>query len=961
MKKVLIALLTISQLSFAQTDRGNGRITGTITDTATKEVVEFATVALTSEDGKTIDGAVADAKGKFTLSRVPSGKFNLVISFVGYETKSIPVEISDRRNVIDLGSIAIGSEAKVLGEVVVEGERSLIEEKVDRTIYNAENDATTAGGDATDVLKRVPMLTVDFEGNVSLRGSQNVMVLINNKPSTIMASSVADALRQIPAEQIKSVEVITSPSAKYDAEGTGGIINIITKKNTLEGATMNINSSAGFRGSNLGLNGNYRTKKLGLSLGGWGRGNYNVIGRFNNEQITKDPNGINPEVLNNQQADTRTQNLFGNVNLGFDYDINKYNALTGSVRLGSRSGWNYQDGLLTQQFINNSLTTSSLRDVRVNDISNNLDLNLTYTKTFEKPQQEFSVLGLYSRNNRNNDFENLINQQNGIDVRQGFRNLNDSYNQEVTFQMDYQTPIQENQMIEVGAKNIWRQVFSNFSYRVDPDGDGIYVESPNPQLTNNLNYDQNVSAGYLSYSLNTKSGYGVKAGARYEYTTINAFSQTESNIEIPDFGVFVPSVNVSRKIKNATLKAAYNRRVQRPSIQFLNPNIQAANPLNVSVGNPQLDPELTDNFELSISKPVKSASVNLSTFARNTNNSIQRIREVRGDTILTTFQNIGKENAYGMGLNVNIMSGKLTLSGGGDVYYAVLTNNDPNPEFNASNEGFVYSGRLFGGYQLKNNWALQAFGFYRGRQVQLQGFQGGFGVYSLSLNKNFNNKKGNIGFGIENFLQRSMKINNETFTPTINQRGLNELFNFNAKINFSYRIGKMSFDQRPKRRKSINNDDMKDGGGMDMGGGMNEGMQAGGAARGGFAAGAAGAAGARPAAKPELPQAATDTVYQAAGVWVYTVDSGQPGSGGRITITKDGDNYAGSIKNERMPQEVKFTKVTVDGNKVTFMYTMNFGGNEVTIDCTTVINENEMTGTMNIGSFRSFPIKATRE
>src|SRR5690606_33100800 len=192
---------------------------------------------------------------------------NLVISFIGYDPHEIPVEIRNGNN-IDVGEVKLSVKTEILEAVTVEGQKVLIEERVDRTIYNAENDATTRGGDATDVLKRVPMLSVDFDGNVSLRGSQNILVLINNKPSTIMASSVADALKQIPAEQIKTVEVITSPSAKYDAEGTGGIINIITKKNTLEGATLNINSSAGIRGSNLGLNGNYRRGKLGISLGG---------------------------------------------------------------------------------------------------------------------------------------------------------------------------------------------------------------------------------------------------------------------------------------------------------------------------------------------------------------------------------------------------------------------------------------------------------------------------------------------------------------------------------------------------------------------------------------------------------------------------------------------------------------------------------------------------------------------
>jgi outer membrane receptor protein involved in Fe transport len=953
MKKIILFLFIITGIASAQSDKGNGKISGIIVDSSSKQVVEYATVALVTDDGKTIDGAVCDMKGKFSITKVPTGKYQLVVSFVGFETKTVDVEITDRSSTIDVGNIAINSETKMLGEVVVEGQRTLIEERVDRTVYNAENDQTTRGGDATDVLKRVPMLSVDFDGNVSVRGSTNILVLINNKPSTIMASSVADALKQIPAEEIKSVEVITSPSAKYDAEGTGGIINIITKKNTLQGATLNINSSAGIRGSNLGLNGNYRKGKLGISLGGWGRANYNVKGAFTNEQLT---NGI----LNLQQADTRNSFLFGNYNLGLDYDINKYNSLTGSFRVGARNGNNYQDGLLTQTYTGNTLLGSSLRDVTSTDRSQNYDFNLTYTRTFEKPQKEFSILGLYSRNNRNNNFENLIREINDSPSLSGIRNLNDSYNQEVTIQADYQSPIGETQMVEFGGKNIWRQAFSNFASYRDPEGDGVYDLVPGSELTNNLNYDQNVGAGYLSYTLSTKSGYGFKAGARYEYTTINASTLTESNIEIPSYGVLVPSVNLSKKIKNNTLKFAYNRRIQRPSIQFLNPNIQASNPLNISVGNPELEPEFTDNFEVGYSAGIKGTSLNFSAFMRNTNNSIQRIREVRGDTIWTSFRNIGQEDAYGLNIFANVMIGKLTLNGGGDIYYSVLGNNDPNPEFNASNEGWVFGGRFFGNYQLKNDWAVQFFSFFRGQRVQLQGVQGGMGMYSLALNKNFKNKRGSIGFGAENFFTKSLKIRSELVSPTINQKGLNEMFNTNFKINFSYRIGKMSFDQqqRPRRtRRSINNDDLKEGGNGDMGA-MNEGMQqqGGGVQRGPVTMPAGGAV-----ARPALPEAATDTIYQAAGTWAYAIEGGQPGGGGKLVITLEGEVYAGTIKSDRMPQEVALSKVTVEGNKIYFAYTMNFGGNEVVIDCNAVINENELTGTMNMGQFRSFPIKGKRE
>src|SRR5688572_5849130 len=306
MKKILslLFLLTTALGAFAQ-EKGNARIYGSVVDAETNQPVEYANVALVDPNTqKPIDGAVCDDKGKFEILKVGTGTYSISISFIGYETQTIgQITVEEKRDDVALGTIKLASSTKILSEVVVEGQKQLIEERVDRTIYNAENDISSKGGDATDVLKKVPMLSVDLDGNVTLRGSQNIMVLINNKPSTIMASSVADALKQIPADEIKSVEVITSPSAKYDAEGTGGIINIITKKNTLEGATLNINTGIGNRGSNLGLNGNYRTGKMGFSLGGWGRANYNIKGRFENSQLNEEVQ-TNEKYLNLQNADT---------------------------------------------------------------------------------------------------------------------------------------------------------------------------------------------------------------------------------------------------------------------------------------------------------------------------------------------------------------------------------------------------------------------------------------------------------------------------------------------------------------------------------------------------------------------------------------------------------------------------------------------------------------------------------
>ena len=581
----------------------------------------------------------------------------------------------------------------------------------------------------------------------------------------------------------------------------------MTKKNTLQGLTLSFDSSAGVRGSNLSLNGNFRNKNWGMSLGGFGRSEYNVNGKFESTQITQN-NGL--ETRNFQTAETRREGIFGNYQLGFDWDINKYNSITASSRFGLRNGNNWQDGL-TQ--IRNGVV-SSIRNTNSLDNSANVDINIDYTKTFAKAQREFSVLTMYSRNNRANDFYNLIMNPRSTmsEIMSSIKNENTSYNEEATFQMDYQTPILKNQMIEFGAKGITRNVTSDYQSFI-AGADRIYREVNTAILPSNVfDYLQNIWSTYGSYTLTTKNKWSIKAGARYEYTDISAsFLKKEGqNTVIPPYGVLVPSFNMSKTFKSGTWRFSYNRRLQRPGIQNLNPNVNATNPLNISVGNPTLAPEFTNNYEVSYSKFIKQTYISTSFFVRNTTGAINQIREVRGDTVKTTSQNIGNEDAYGMNVNLNInLSNKLMIGGGGDLSYLVLANNVLDPLLNAKNQGLQSNFRVYGNYNIGNGWGAQIFSFYRVNQVQLQGSQGGFGIYSLSLKKDFKNKKGSIGFGAENFLTpNGFIIRSETQTPVINSKSENTLRNMNFKINFSYRIGKMSFGPT-KKKKSVNNDDTK--------------------------------------------------------------------------------------------------------------------------------------------------------
>jgi len=856
-----------------------GRVSGTVTDAANGKPVSYATVNIINPTTNSpVNGGVAGDDGKFVLP-VPAGTYRVEISFIGYTTQvKNGVTVTAGGN-LALGNVALAAAAQKLGEVVVTGKKPLIEERVDRTIYNADVDKTTAGGDATDVLKRVPLLSVDLDGNVSLRGSSNIRVLINNKPSTIAASSVADALKQIPADQIQTVEVITSPSAKYDAEGSGGIINIVTKSNNLKGGSLGINTSAGLRASNLGLNGNYRNNKFGVSLGGFGRASYNQPGSFENSQTsvalansTTGTTRAGDRTTTAQNADTRRNDAFGRYTLGLTYDFDKHNSLAGSLAYGIRNSDNYQDGLLSRIGINgNPLVPSTLRDVHSTNNSNTIDASLNYTHTYEVEQRELSVLTLFSRNNQTNNFTNDNYDPSDLSKSRYLGKLgnnNDSYNEEYTGQLDYQTPTVKNQLLELGVKDIVRRVNSDYSYFYDAS------QAPpagSPSLNNSFRYRQNVAAAYATYTIGLPKGFTVKPGVRYEYTSISADFTNGAGIvkqpDIPNYYIVAPSVNLSRKLENGNvLKFSYNLRIQRPSLQFLNPNVQASNPLNASSGNPELRPEKTNNFELGYSTTVKQkVNLNLTAFVRNTNNSIQTVRVPLPDSLnpnrvpgalLSTFRNAGTENAYGSSLFAGANTGKLSLNGSVDVYYAVLRNNDATTIYNSKNQGFVTNARVFGSYDLGKSYSLQAFGFYRGQQVQLQGYQTGFGIYSLSLQKSFAEKRGSIGFGAENFFTGSIRIRNEVSTPyvdsyngvplngpVLSQNSTNVIHNLNFKVNFSYRIGKLTAGDTGRRRKGVNNDDLKEGG--DAGGGMGGGGDLGGGGAG--AGGGGGQGGGRPA------------------------------------------------------------------------------------------------------------------
>jgi ferric enterobactin receptor len=801
--------------------KGTAKITGIIADSVQGRGVEFASVALYNRTtGKAVDGTVADEKGKFTLAKLVAGNYKLLVTFVGYKNQTLDSLTLANGQTLDVGTLRLSSNVKTLNEVTVVGQAALIEEKVDRLVYNADKDIAAKGGDAADVLRKVPLLTVDLDGNVTLRGSSNIRVLINNKPSTIVASSVADALKQIPADQIKTVEVITSPSAKYDAEGSGGIINIITKKNSLQGLNLNVDGGVGNRGSLLSLNGNYRKGKMGLNLGGFGRATYNVITLSELEQTSR-RTGV-PNVLTRQAGDGYSSGIFGQYNLGFDYDLAKDQSITAGVKYGVRNLLIDQD-FRSQVFSGSTLLNSSRRDVDIKNLSGTIDANVDYLYII-KPQQEFSISTLYSRNNLTNDFfANILGGSGELLGRQ--KNLNGNLNQEFTFQADYQTPIQKNQLFEVGAKSIFRRVDSDYSYfAAGPTGDFSVL---NNGTAGALVYNQNIAATYLSYTYTTKKRYTIKGGLRYEHTFIDATSREAGNLGVADYGVLVPSLNASKTFKGTTVKLGANRRIQRPGLQQLNPNQNAANPQAIQVGNPNLLPELTDNVELGLSRTIKKTFVNATFFARFTDNAIVQVSQpstvdsLKG-AIVTRFENIGRQRTYGINLFSNVaLTSKMNIGIFANLFYASLTGQVLNVDGSSTTlttEGFVPGGGSFLSATFKKGWGIQGFGGLFGAQLQLQGRNGAFGFYSLGVKKESANKKYSIGLAGENFLSDRFVLRNTLNSPQFDQINTLSFYNRGIRLNFTLKLGKMTAEAPRKRAKGVNNDDVKTDGGGDGGG-----------------------------------------------------------------------------------------------------------------------------------------------
>lgn len=790
----------------AQKTTITGRVTATVLDSASKQAIDYATVSLAKADGKIVNGAVTDDKGKISLQNIAPGEYKLIVGFLGYNSKTISFKTTPSKLDFSAGNILLIQSASTLNVVNVEGKKNIIENKIDRMVYNAEADATNAGGDATDVMRKVPMLSVDINGNVQLRGSA-VRVLINGKPSGTMANSVADALKMLPADQIKSVEVITNPSAKYDAEGSGGIINIITKKSNAEGVSGGVNATAGTRQNSGNFNLTAKSGRLSANTSLGANFAYPQESRvvFLNQITSYDQVTNLPSVSSTlQDGISDWTREFFNGSFGLDYDFNAYNNLSTNIKYNRFYNGGPGNSAISGNVVpgttpsNNYLPVGNI--ISSTDMSNgNLDWNVDYKVTSKRQGEEFSIAAQLTTGRNTNDFSNDSKNPAGI-TTDFISSYNVGKNTEYTAQTDYIYPFSKTITFEAGAKGILRNIKSQYGGNANQDFD----------------YDQNVAAGYSTIAFNLTKKIQFKGGLRAEYTDIN-FSDNKNDY----FNLF-PSAILSQTIKGkTTLKLAYNRRVQRPSLAYLNPFRNVANQYSVFEGNPNLKPELSDNFEFGYSTFIKGSIINASIYYRNTQNIIENIivPDVDPEKTLTTYSNVGTTQSYG----INIFGSynptpKWTLMSN----IAVNTYEINKTDIPGMNEGTFLNYNFFArsATAFKGGWNLEFFGVLNSPRYTYQSKSKAMVFYGGAVKKDILKKQGTLGLNVLNPFSRDLHMTNTT-------QGLNT-YQFqdiyyplrSFGLNFSYKFGKLKFTEK----KKIKNDDVKQDQQQQQGGGQMGGM-----------------------------------------------------------------------------------------------------------------------------------------
>ncbi|HVS93505.1 MAG TPA: TonB-dependent receptor [Mucilaginibacter sp.] len=794
-------------------DAAKGKLSGKIIDSVTKAPVSYATVSIYKQGSPSpFNGAVTTDDGSFVLNNLAQGNYRIVVDFIGYRKKTIDnIAITKNAPNVSLGNILLAPSANQLKGVAITAHAATVENKIDKMVYNPANDLTTQGGVALDVMQKVPMVSVDINGNVELMGNSNVEFLINGKPSTIFGSSITDALQAIPASQIKSIEVITNPGAKYDAAGTGGIINIILKDNNVQGVNGSVNLTAGTRLENGNFNLNAKKGKVGFNA--FFGGNANLTSATPSSSDRTSYSNTRDTVTNlGQQGSSNFKRSGYRSGLSFNWDITPKDQLIASVNFNHFG--RQSDGYINQaQHTFSSINSLSVDTLSVNNSFskfsyNSTDMSLSYKKTFQNKDQELDVLYNYSDGRTTSDYSQRLDYTNVAFPSSGSIGNNPGTDKETDIQIDYTQPVAKGFIIETGAKTTIENL-SNSVVTQMLNNDGVYV--PNPFQTYSFTYGRKIFAYYLSSSFSLFNNFiDGKAGLREEYTSSTS---NFPNANIPSYGILAPSFVIQHKFNpTESIKFSYSYRLERPDYRSLNPFYDISDPHNISTGDPNLKPELGHNFELGYNKSFdKGPNIYVAGFYRYNTNDLQSFTTFYpylkiGDSTysnvsLTQRYNIGREVTEGVNLYGSLPVGKLTFRS--NMFFANrITDNPGSPQVT----GFVYRINLNASYEFAKDLAAEAFVNYRSSQRDIQGTNPAFLFYNFAVRKQFDHKKFSIGLTAANPFNQYVDVRSTTFGPNFNQSNLREIPLRSFGINLMYKFGKMDF----KRDRDNNDNNMPD-------------------------------------------------------------------------------------------------------------------------------------------------------
>ncbi|MGC3979214.1 MAG: TonB-dependent receptor [Paludibacteraceae bacterium] len=815
---IAILSLLLGYTSAAQTRPAapKGTISGKVLDALSKTPIDYASISVFTISGsKPLNGSTTDGRGIFSISGLDTGTYRIVVDFIGYLPDTLTATVKTPSMIVRLENILLAKKAQTLQGVVITAQKPLIENKIDKMVYNAEKDVTAQGGVATDLLKKIPQVSVDADGNVELQGNANIRFLINGKPSSIFGNSLSEALQSIPASQIKTIEVITSPGAKYDAEGTGGIINIVLKDSRIRGINGNINLAAGSRLENGSLNLHARRGHWGVNAFVNGNGQVpsttiKSLDRSSYDTIQQ----THTDLL--QHGSSRFHRAGMATGIGVEWDINKRNNLSGNFSYdyfgNEGTGTNYQQ-LITESISSPGSVISNVNSIFVPDNHfrvKSYDYSLNYKKTFAREEQELTA-GMNSSygNSKQNYTQEQFNAA-GDTVFAGLHSINPGRDHSTEIQIDYTQPLATNIKLETGAKTVLRDIQSAsdvFSYKLG--NPGYHYDSTQ---SNALHYRRQVYAAYASLTFPIGKWLEVKSGLRYERTQTQADFSKASNVSIPGYNTITPSILLAHHFgETQTLKLSYTRRIQRPDYFLLNPFVNALDPKNISHGNPELKPEKGDNAELGYSKNFeKGGSLNASLFYRNSHDDIQPYITYYpsfkiGDSVYTnvsvnTFENIGTQHVFGFSLYGSVPVGeKLTLRSNLSLFDKYILNRFVE---NNNVSSFNYRVNLNASYQASKTLVAEFFGNFNSPRNEVQGKYPSFTSYNFAFRKLLWNKKGSIGFTTTNPFNNYVKQETEVYGQQFVLNSLRQIPFRSFGISFSYKFGKLEFKKENEEEEN---------------------------------------------------------------------------------------------------------------------------------------------------------------